>query len=201
MKRRKPYKRASRARSTGMVKPKTKPFQVTKTERAEGRRPGDVTNLGAPPVVEFDPVIFEKLCGYQSTLEEIASWFNCSMETVERRAFDYYGKPFKELFAIHRGRGKVSLRRRQYQRAMAGDTALLIFLGKQYLDQADKREVKAMFANPYEAMDDKQLKQAEEQLLQLQGQIPPDIEIKARQIDDAIQLEPTNVDSIKPTEA
>jgi hypothetical protein len=45
--------------------------------------------------------------------------------------------------AQKRQAGFVSLRRKQYELAMAGNATMLIFLGKQYLGQADKREVAA----------------------------------------------------------
>ena len=43
--------------------------------------------------------------------------------------------------AQKRKAGFVSLRRKQYELAMAGNATMLIFLGKQYLGQSDKREV------------------------------------------------------------
>ena len=47
---------------------------------------------------------------------------------------------FAEYFAIKRGRGKIGLRRKQYEVAMAGNVPMLIWLGKQYLDQAEKQQ-------------------------------------------------------------
>jgi len=46
-------------------------------------------------------------------------------------------------FGLKRQAGFVSLRRKQYELAMAGNATILIFLGKQYLGQADKGEVTA----------------------------------------------------------
>jgi hypothetical protein len=59
---------------------------------------------------------------------------------IERRVLEHYGKPFNQVFAEKRGMGTVSLRRKQMQLALAGDRTLLIWLGKQYLKQADKQE-------------------------------------------------------------
>jgi hypothetical protein len=81
---------------------------------------------------------FEKLCGYQCTLEEIASWYLCSGDTIERAVRRYYKKDFAEVFAAKRKRGRVSLRRKQYQLAMTGNCTMLIWLGKQMLKQTDK---------------------------------------------------------------
>ena len=44
---------------------------------------------------------------------------------------------FSQVFKAKRGVGKISLRRAQYQLALKGNSSMLIWLGKQYLDQAE----------------------------------------------------------------
>jgi len=83
---------------------------------------------------------FDKLCGIQCTLPEIAAWFNVSEDTIERIVIREKHCKFAEYFNQKRSRGKIPLRRRQYQAAMDGNTALLIWLGKQYLGQSEKIE-------------------------------------------------------------
>jgi hypothetical protein len=90
---------------------------------------------------------FEKLCGIQCTLSEISSFFNCSEDTIEAWVKKEYKQDFSDIFRQKRGKGKISLRRRQWQAAQEGNTALLIFLGKQYLGQADKMESEVNSAN------------------------------------------------------
>lgn len=92
------------------------------------------------PVLSIDWETFEKLLEYQASLEEIAAWFKMSADTVETRVKEKFGRTFSEVSREYRGLGKLSLRRKQYQEAMKGNTKLLIWLGKQYLDQKDKRE-------------------------------------------------------------
>jgi hypothetical protein len=92
------------------------------------------------PRIEIDFKEFDKLCGLQCTLEEIAGWFNCSVDTIENRVKEVHGVTFSEYYSQKRSSGKISLRRKQYEAAMAGNTALLIWLGKQYLGQSDKQE-------------------------------------------------------------
>lgn len=89
-------------------------------------------------VVDWDE--FDKLCGIQCTLPEIAAWFNVSEDTIERICIREKRVKFAEYFNQKRSRGKIPLRRRQYQAAMDGNTALLIWLGKQYLGQSEKIE-------------------------------------------------------------
>lgn len=90
------------------------------------------------PRIEIDWKEFDKLCGLQCSLEEIAGWFNCSIDTIENRVKEVHGVTFSEYFKQKRSTGKISLRRKQYEAAMAGNTALLIWLGKQYLNQSEK---------------------------------------------------------------
>jgi len=83
----------------------------------------------------------DKLCEIQATAEEIAVWFKCSPDTLSRACRAEKGKGFAEYLAEKRGRGKVSLRRKQFNLALRGNVTMLIWLGKQWLDQSDKREV------------------------------------------------------------
>lgn len=102
--------------------------------------------MGTPgrPRIEFDKKQwgeFDKLCALQCTLPEIASYFDCSEDTIERRVKERFGRTFAEVFAQKRGKGKVSLRRAQYAAAIGGDKTMLVWLGKSWLDQTDKSKV------------------------------------------------------------
>lgn len=94
------------------------------------------------PRKQIDQDQFEKLCGLQCPLDEIADFFDCSPDTVEnwcKRTYqDDNGRPmtFSEVFTQKRGRGKISLRRAQFELAKK-NAAMAIFLGKQYLGQSD----------------------------------------------------------------
>ena len=91
------------------------------------------------PNKEISKEEFEKLCGLQCTKGEIAGWFNCSEDTIERFCKKTYGESFAVVFDKKRGVGKISLRRTQWKLAEKSAT-MAIFLGKQYLDQSDKIE-------------------------------------------------------------
>lgn len=90
---------------------------------------------GRPPI-NIDKVQFEKLCGLQCTLSEIAGWFNCSEDTIERWCRREYKEPFAAVYDRKREAGKISLRRAQFRLAEKS-AAMAIFLGKQYLGQSD----------------------------------------------------------------
>lgn len=88
------------------------------------------------PKKEIDSDQFEKLCGLQCTLTEIASYFQCSEDTVERWCKRNYSLTFAEAYKKHSGSGKISLRRAQFRLAEKS-AAMAIWLGKQYLNQRD----------------------------------------------------------------
>ena len=79
---------------------------------------------------------FEKLCELQCTKVEIAGWFKICEDTLDARIKEHYGETFSVVFAKKRIRGKISLRRIQYQLAEK-NPAMAIFLGKNYLGQSD----------------------------------------------------------------
>ena len=91
--------------------------------------------MGRPPI-EIDKDQFEKLCGLQCTLVEIASYFNCSEDTIERWCKKAYSTTFAETFKKKSGKGKMSLRRAQFRLAET-NASMAIWLGKQYLGQRD----------------------------------------------------------------
>lgn len=94
-----------------------------------------------PKIIQVDWEEFDKLCYMQCTLNEIAAWFECSADTIERRVAEEHGVKFADYYAEKKDKGKISLRRAQFQAATSGNTALMIWLGKQYLGQADKQDI------------------------------------------------------------
>lgn len=95
------------------------------------------------PKKEIDVDTFEKLCGMQCTLEEIAGILKCSSDTVERWCKTYYGESFAETYKKQSATGKASLRRTQFKLAEKS-AAMAIWLGKQYLGQRDRDVADAM---------------------------------------------------------
>lgn len=83
----------------------------------------------------------EKMCFIQCLQEEIASVVGCCLDTLQTRCKQEYGISFSEFYKQKRDGGKISLRRKQFQRASDGSDTMLVWLGKNYLGQTDKREV------------------------------------------------------------
>ena len=94
------------------------------------------------PRKEIDKRIFEKLCAIQCRQEEIAEFFECDPDTINNWCKREYGKIFSVVFQEKRVAGFISLRRAQFQKAIEEkNTAMLIFLGKNWLRQSDRQKV------------------------------------------------------------
>lgn len=92
------------------------------------------------PRKEIDKTNFEKLCGLFCTLDEIAGFFDCSEDTIERWCKREYKQSFAEISAKKRGLGKISLRRAGLELAKK-NAAVHIFYCKNYLGMTDKQEI------------------------------------------------------------
>jgi hypothetical protein len=75
-----------------------------------------------------------------ATTLEIAEFVGCSPDVLERR--------FADVLRKKRTSMKLRLRRAQFRLAMEGNVTMLIWLGKQYLDQTDNPV--AMLGQPKE---------------------------------------------------
>jgi len=105
---------------------------------------GNPTNMGRPRVIdsEEDWKKLDDILELHATLEECAASFKCSVDTVENAVKRKHEITFSEYSAQKSPVCTLSLRRRQIQKALSGDNTMLIWLGKQYLGQSDKSEIK-----------------------------------------------------------
>lgn len=85
--------------------------------------------------------VIRHLAGIRCTQEEIATALDVSDTTLER--FLKKHEQAREAYRAGVRTNTASLRRRQYEVAMAGNVQMLIFLGKNYLAQSDKYDVAA----------------------------------------------------------
>lgn len=98
----------------------------------------------ARPVIEIKKEQFESLCNLQCTLDEIAGFFKCSSDTIERWCKRTYNESFADTYKKYSQGGKISLRRYQYKLAEK-NASMAIWLGKQWLGQTDKIEATTSF--------------------------------------------------------
>lgn len=97
----------------------------------------------ARPKKIIDPSQVQALAGIGCTTEEMADALGCSRDTLERR------------FAAHIEKGRRvarrSLRRKQWEQAQAGNTGMLIWLGKMMLGQRERQEISGPEGGPINA--------------------------------------------------
>lgn len=93
------------------------------------------------PRAEIKQAEFEELCKIQCTEVEIMAVLGVTDKTLTRWCRETYGKTFSETFKEKREGGKASLRRAQWRLAETNST-MGIWLGKQYLDQHDEKDLR-----------------------------------------------------------
>lgn len=94
--------------------------------------------MGRPPW-EYNLAEVEKLCRLNCTDGEVAAFFGVSTKTIQRERKK--SPEFAEAMERGRGQGQMSLRRKQMEVALTGNTPMLIWLGKQVLGQRDKNDL------------------------------------------------------------
>jgi hypothetical protein len=93
----------------------------------------DKKSVGRPKKYNINTDKVEQLASFGCTNIEIASFYGCSSDLLE--------KNYSEFLAKGRDKGKIRLRQLQWQAAEKGSHTMLIWLGKQILGQTDKSEV------------------------------------------------------------
>ena len=93
-----------------------------------------------PYKTEIDYTKLDAMCAIHCTGEESAAILGIDYDTLNRRLNEEGHGGFTEYFKLKGSNGKMSLRRKQFDQAMSGNSTMLIWLGKQWLGQADKTE-------------------------------------------------------------
>ena len=100
---------------------------------------GGAKDIGGRPRKPIDYKTLDGLCEIQCTEEECAAVLDMSIDALNDTLKEDGNGGFSEYFRIKSSNGKASLRRKQWMMA-DGNPTMAIWLGKQYLMQADKRE-------------------------------------------------------------
>ena len=102
---------------------------------------------GRPPktLTQQDKQTIEDMCMKQCTCTEICAELGMDPKTLQKNLKALYGKDpkvrkpvsYTTVFETYRQKGLTQLRQAMYDSAMKGNTALLIFLAKNWLGMAD----------------------------------------------------------------
>ena len=82
------------------------------------------------PQKPIDEKVLANLSQINCTQEEIASILGISARTLQRR--------YADLIEVNKNKGKASLRKRMYEKAMKGNDKLLIWLSKNMLGMSER---------------------------------------------------------------
>ena len=82
------------------------------------------------PIKDVDEKILANLSQIGCTQEEIGSIVGISARTLQRR--------FADLLEVNKNKGKASLRKKMYEKAMKGNDKLLIWLSKNMLGMSER---------------------------------------------------------------
>lgn len=97
---------------------------------------------GHPKKMEIDWKEVNEMCKIQCTGEEIAGVLGIDYDTLLAHIKEKGYESFSDYLKKYGATGRMSLRRRQYKAAVEdGNTAMQIWLGKQYLGQREKQDV------------------------------------------------------------
>ncbi len=122
------------------------------------------------PKIPIDPKAFDALMDIPFvTVRAIAGVFACSEKTIQRYVNSVYGMTFDQLKEEKSENMKLKLAGKQYEVAMRGKVPMLVWLGKQYLGQSDKQEIKSDQKHSFENVSDSELdKSIDEKIKKLQ---------------------------------
>lgn len=106
--------------------------------RDSEQRPAKPKNKGGRPKKPIDYEKLKKMCAIHCTGDECAALLDVSYEHLNNSLIADGHGGFLDFFKKHSAGGKMSLRRKQFEKAHEGSIPMLIWLGKQYLGQSDK---------------------------------------------------------------
>lgn len=138
--------RTTRKKQTGAIPAAEVERRIRAAVNAERARLGvPVDEPTGRPRHRIDWPKVDAMLGISATVEEVASCLDVSEDTIERACVAERGMTFRELSLRKRGKKLVSLRRTQFRVALGSrhakqppNVTMLIWLGKQLLNQTDK---------------------------------------------------------------
>ncbi len=90
------------------------------------------------PEKEIDWKLLDSILQFGARLIDCSEMLDMSDDSIQRKIQDAHGCTFSEYRERKMSKMRMRLLQKQFDVAMAGNTALLIWLGKQHLGQTDK---------------------------------------------------------------
>lgn len=120
---------------------KKKPTKKRQVAKRKGNRGSVAGKKRGTPAVPIDWKTVQGMCNIMCTQEEIASVIGVHINTLNNRCKDEHGMTFQEYFDRNSNVGRESIRRAQYRLGVENlNPTMLIWLGKQFLNQTEKTD-------------------------------------------------------------
>lgn len=116
---------------------------ATKGDRCSNhppRKPGPKKGRGGRPRIVWDEEkwrMFDAMCSCGALEIDIAEAIGCDRDTVNTICKREKGMTFSAYRTLKKSKGRVSLAAKQLEVAMSGNVVMLIWLGKQWLEQRE----------------------------------------------------------------
>lgn len=94
----------------------------------------------ARPRKEIDEAQLEALCRLNPTLKDVAAFFKCSEDTIERRCVEFGYKDFADARQQNMVHTRLNLIRKAVEMGSNGNVPMLIFSLKNLCGWTDKQE-------------------------------------------------------------
>jgi len=94
----------------------------------------------ARPKIEIDETQLKALCRLKPRIEDVAAFFDCSHDTIERRVKELGAESFASFRDKNMVHTRFSLVRKAISKAEGGDNTMLIFCLKNLCGWADKTD-------------------------------------------------------------
>jgi hypothetical protein len=93
-----------------------------------------------PKKIEIDETQLKGLCRLKPRIQDVAAFFGCSHDTIERRVKELGAESFASFRDQNMVHTRFDLIRKAISKAMSGDNTMLIFCLKNLCGWADKVE-------------------------------------------------------------
>lgn len=100
-------------------------------------------NTGRPEK-SIDLAELTKIMSFYPTLDEVASWFLCSSDTVERRVKEEWNLTFKEFREKCAGKTRLLLKRKAISKALEEDNEKMLIYCLRTMTELDDRKEKVV---------------------------------------------------------
>jgi len=119
--------------------------------------------MAGRPSIPIDFDVLEAMMQYGATCLDCAGRFMCSEDTIQRAVKEHYEMNYAALSDKLMHKVRIKLRQKMFDSAMSGNTAIMIFLAKNWLAMKDRQDID--LTTKYKDITDEDLKKLTKEAL------------------------------------